>query len=602
MVILRVGLLGAAMGGAYLLGRAPGPVAQWAGEVPAALRQSMFPALTTAENATEEFLPRRKYLTIQEALERLTAMAHDDYTGNQEQQEEDLDEVFFHVRPQDLGTLFKLLGGWAASAERDDIKFRLLQFLAPQNPLLAWTLSADLTDFAKRKEIMGSALEELSQDHPKDALLLLGKLSGGDLLELRDVVGFALERIAETDPAGAAALVTCIPPSAAREEALNLVALRWRDVFSNPPYPPGAEPQAALDWATSLSPPDSGILDEILVGLATSNPKLAADYVNKVGNANERRLILMNIFAAWTQDQDGVVTVAGSTQALEWLNQSVSGPSYLASIPAIFSMFGDANPAAAIALLDKVADPRALPIAINEIADRWGESDPKGALAWAVTLTETNGVSRNDTVTNIITQWAGEDPAAATAYLQSAGDPNLFAAAAPILTDGLARKDFPAALAFVQSLPAGTVHDDAMTNLVVADIQRSPDQAVSLLDEIPAGPAQVTATESMAATWVQEDPQALSLWINTLMPGDLRDAAVKEMVSAQAAKDPVAAFTWANTIANADLRAAQIETVLTTWSANNPTAAASAAQTANLSEVQRAALRQKLKGAVGAEK
>jgi hypothetical protein len=203
--------------------------------------------------------------------------------------------------------------------------------------------------------------------------------------------------------------------------------------------------------------------------------------------------------------------------------------------------------------------------AVRAVAQRWAELDPGEALGWLGGLPEG---ARGDAGREILNHLAHEDPRAAAEYyagMVSAG------------ADG-----------WVMSEPGLLV--DAAADIAGRWSELDPGQAAQWAVELPEGDAQSRAVGSVADRWVWADPAAASEWIASLPPGEMRDVAAERLVNQIAATNPEAAFEWALSVEAEGRRMHLARRVLDRWTVSDPGAAQSALDASNLTPEQRASV------------
>src|SRR5690606_2038852 len=110
---------------------------------------------------------------------------------------------------------------------------------------------------------------------PFDRLVLgdpdgvLGRLDDFSGSMRRDLERAALLALAETDAIGTLARLDSIPPGRDRDELMEAVA----ETYGR------QDPNAALAWAASMSPPSQDLLNGVVSGIASADVNRALDWV-----------------------------------------------------------------------------------------------------------------------------------------------------------------------------------------------------------------------------------------------------------------------------------------------------------------------------------
>ena len=152
------------------------------------------------------------------------------------------------------------------------------------------------------------------------------------------------------------------------------------------------DPQTALDWASSLTPTDSAAVKDTLVAAGKMDPQLAAQYVDKVTDANARSQAIQNISLSMSRTDPDT--------AMAWLDQVATGDTYDKSVVQIIAGRAYSNPTSATDLLVQVTEPGVSDAVIaNVTSSPWARINPKGAMAWLQTLPESE--ARNSAIQSL---------------------------------------------------------------------------------------------------------------------------------------------------------------------------------------------------------
>jgi len=238
-----------------------------------------------------------------------------------------------------------------------------------------------------------------------------------------------------------------------------------------------ADPQAAMTWAAGLPDTDSAArtdaLNSIVGSWAKLDPAAALAFVQSNGNAAQFYPSAPAIAASLAQGDapaalafaqslpegatrdramNNVLTTLAATDFPSAWNDAQSLPEGASRDSAMVTLLGQqakANPAQALDLLSQFSAGAALDSATHALASEWVDLDPQSAATWINTLptgsqrdgavaamvwsatgTPLEGLQwansidsptkRADVIQELITQWANDDPAAATSAVQSA--------------------------------------------------------------------------------------------------------------------------------------------------------------------------------------
>lgn len=269
-----------------------------------------------------------------------------------------------------------------------------------------------------------------------------------------------LGRLAQTNPEEALRVAGQIAESALRRLALQLVAESWADV----------DAPAAAKWA--LAQPDAAIQAQIAPALAQllegRNPQTAADFVVALASEQARNDLLGALLSRWGQ--------VGLPEALAWAKGLPESP--------------------------------AKDQTLIHLSYRWLESNPQGAVDYALTL----GSGSTPLLSVMASQWAGHDPQSAAQW--------------------------------AAQLPAGPQQTSILSSLAAAWAQMVPEEAVRFAVGLPAGSAQSEAVISAVSGWAKHDPPAAMHWAAQFPTGELRDAVLTQVLSAWVQRDAASAAEW----------------------------------------------------------
>ncbi len=316
----------------------------------------------------------------------------------------------------------------------------------------------------------------------REALRLAG--ARADKIEDRFVRTWTRYAIAEetaaTDPAQAADLADKLEAWTAKRDLLSVVMYAWGKT----------DPKAAAEWGVGFKQRTAGnlatkntALHYAVIGMVCKDPALADDLI-------------------WKHLQEegwgGVPRTAPRDAARE---------------------LARSNPAAALALADKIKDESHRVDALRGVAREWAKRDPRAALAAMSARKEREFLS--DLPRDLAEGWACKDPKAAAEYAKSLPDqgrPTKVMALCCVARE-LARTD-PAAAAglclMLAPLNVGKWHEQMpRIELAVAEVGRAfgkadPQAAVQWAASLPGeqGGCRAAAHDGVAAGWAARDPKA----------------------------------------------------------------------------------------------
>jgi hypothetical protein len=231
----------------------------------------------------------------------------------------------------------------------------------------------------------------LSMD-PAQGLAALAKLASGEQTQATYLGAFQAWAGASLDGgAAAAASAAALPPSSEQIAALQGAASGWAH----------NDPQAALDWASTLPSADAAVQQAAVTVAGESYPDLATPYLDKLTNASARNQAIQAISQAWAVGKG-----SDPAGALAWLDQVATGDTYDKSVSNIISRLVQKQPAAAASLTEKVTEPGLNLKLVTTVAVTWGRKDPQATLAWLQTLPES---TPRDTAIQKLTQEVGDN-------------------------------------------------------------------------------------------------------------------------------------------------------------------------------------------------
>ena len=262
----------------------------------------------------------------------------------------------------------------------------------------------------------------------------------------------------------------------------------------------------------------------------------------------------------------------------------------------------------------------------HELADRWKEIDPQGAMEWAKTLPA--GSLRNTAMTTAFESLASVDPVSALSSAStvtdvgSRGKMMAEAAAAWVTVDPAAAllhvtqlegasgiraldsaiaqavKDDPATLATLLS-----THPEQFSSIdhtaVSADIARQwadvdLDAAMQWAQALPEGTQREASIAGAASTLANHDPAGARKILDGLPPSDARDASFERTSSDLTSIDPAAAFDWALGINDPELQLSRLTPAIKHWEKIDSDSAENAINDQRLSPEIRTQLRESL--------
>ena len=236
--------------------------------------------------------------------------------------------------------------------------------------------------------------------------------------------------------------------------------------------------------------------------------------------------------------------------------------------------------------------PRVGSFAALGVAREWSRSDPTGALAWAKSLPEDSragaytglvggmmaedplaatrtakelppGEERERLMGNIAETWGNKDPRAALAWAATLEGEEKTEANKKAL-NGWANKDPKSAAAHLATLPAAE-GDKYLGAVAGRWANRNPSEAAAWLGTQPEGDGRKEAMGSVMGSWSETEPEKASAWLVTQPTGASKDTGIVTLANSQVKSDPEAALTWAATINDPTTRSLQLKANVRQW-------------------------------------
>jgi len=157
----------------------------------------------------------------------------------------------------------------------------------------------------------------------------------------------------------------------------------------------------------------------------------------------------------------------------------------------------------------------------NELASKWGESDPTAAVAWASGLSDAR--AQQAALLGVLKGWADVSPKAAAICAANLPAGDLQDAAVFKVVNEWSFRDARGAAAWVSTFPEGKLRDKAVGPVIFWGQGQCPAAIADMLDAI--GSAELTEKygETLASIWISRDAAAARLWIaRSTLPSDVK--------------------------------------------------------------------------------
>ncbi len=339
---------------------------------------------------------------------------------------------------------------------------RLARDLARQDAAAAWQLHRSISSVHDRESYCLAVLNEWSKLDGAAALAAAGALPPGRLRTA--CTSAALGTMAGAGPEAALAHASERLEGAARAEAVRSIVETWA----------GQDGPAAVSWAmTHLSEPSAtGAFRAAVQTWTDTDPAAASQWVAGL-------------------PPESVLTA----QAAE----------------ALVSRWAEQSPAEAAQWLSAQGVSSALDAPAASLAAEWAATDPKAAAEWAITLPRT--MTARDAAARAVgewaavapreaaqwladtapglpalapalhdslgTGWAAQDPAAATAWMETLVDPFIRADTAEVVFNTWAALDTAGLADWVRTHPHSSVADEGRAQLALSHADSAPEEALA---------------------------------------------------------------------------------------------------------------------------
>jgi len=194
------------------------------------------------------------------------------------------------------------------------------------------------------------------------------------------------------------------------------------------------------------------------------------------------------------------------------------------------------------------------------IASEWAKQDPKAALAWAKGLES----GKDEALSAVIGEVARKDPAQAASMLQGM-DPESAASSYRAIAESYGAKDFAAAQAWIQSLPADQ-QASAMAAAISGLARTDPNAAAAQVASMESGGSKDRAVRDVVGAMAMDDPQAAAQFLTQNGSADAQEESMRELIPAWTSKDPAAALNYTMALPEGDVRDRAIRSYV--WSNN----------------------------------
>ncbi|MGK0185701.1 MAG: hypothetical protein ACI9R3_001480 [Verrucomicrobiales bacterium] len=493
--------------------------------------------------------------------------------------------------PRDASARFSSILNTPGALDDLDRLNDLIEKAAKFDPEAAMEAASGILDPARQRDVMRRVLRTWIVQDRDSAMAAIGAME--NLALRRDLTKFAIGTLADSNPAGAFALLKATP--SLRDDGL------WRESFSNWAK---ADPAAAMAAWEGLTHPEQrrDALRGIAGALARKDLNSAIDWAKDLANKDDRDSAVISVLHSAIEknplaaaenmallkevDSDRSREVAGRIAsklaetdvpaAAEWAEKLPASQrdSALRSIAGNLMRF---DPDAAEEMIGKIQDKDQRRDIYSDLARLHMTGDPKDAVKWIATLPaedqssawrgaayewarsqpqdaaafvlsgELDDTGRRQLIEATAEHWSRLEPASAATWASQLGGKEGREALNRVV-DEWSRKDPQNALDFVGNTASGDQVEDLTRRVVSRWSREEPLEAANFAQALAPSPVQESLMRDITQQWMESDSMAASGWVGSLDPGPARDSAVSSLISRIEREDPEAAAQWAGTI------------------------------------------------------
>jgi hypothetical protein len=289
----------------------------------------------------------------------------------------------------------------------------------------------------------------------------------------------------------------------------------------------------------------------VLASLASKDPNMAVAYFSDPENAMMKIPQVGDVLAGALAKE---WASRDAKAAIAWA-ESLEGGQKTGALNGIIGTLAADDPARAAAMAADVSDAKDREGLYNRIARSWAAQDPDSALAWVGKLGDDE---RPQALRQAVSGWASRDGAAAAAYLDNLGSPE--------------------------------IRNSALPHVVGPWALKEPSAAATWLAAQDEGAGKAKSMGPLMGIWTATDPEAASTWLTKQPPGPSKDEGIVTMASQVFLTDPASAMAWGATISDTDTRGDKLKQGYSLWSRADANAAAAWLESADLSVEDKADL------------
>ena len=256
----------------------------------------------------------------------------------------------------------------------------------------------------------------------------------------------------------------------------------------------------------------------------------------------------------------------------------------------------------ALALTHTLTDDERVVDLVGEVLSGWAGADPASALDWFARSREVGAsdatiaalahglgnhsaenlikilaglpapAARDSLIVALVDLWIESQPRSAARLLATMSDDRLLRDVLGRLVPQWSRADLSAALEWARALPSGEVRSAALIHIGYAWAQDNPAQAAEFAHNLPPGQEQLAAI--VINQWARRDWAAAADWTRTLPEGEFKEHAAVALAATIAQSDPQAAAEFSLRLPPGNGRDSAIISIVSAWATHEPAAAA----------------------------
>lgn len=358
------------------------------------------------------------------------------------------------------------------------------------------------------------------------------------------------------------------------------------------------DPEQALDMYLANSSLMAGAnhsVSGIFHQWALKDPGKAAAALSKIQDPDTRNQATANLVSSWANSDPEA--------AWNWaLKQPVSDHNYNDLRVRLLNVWANQDPQAALGKALSLESRQLQNSVLPNIVRQWAQKDVDAALSWVLSLQDSTllassmqqivysnsvdpgplfdilvrdmpaGGTFENSVSNVMSRWAREDPEAAAVALSSLPMGDAFRNGAGAIVREWSKKNPAEAFQWVLSLPEGAARNNTLNTFLNSSVRNDSDQARQFFSALNPNEQKKYAATIVSGLASKNIDEAIDFSF-TIADTDQRARAFKNIASTWARKDPQAAGEWAMGL-NPSERSSVVSGVVQSWARVNVEAAA----------------------------